>query len=154
MKEELNQAIELIKATNDQVSRLIDKIQDEWDGNDHDLAHKVYVIASYLNMFASHLSGESKTYEGPVEVNNARSSISIDGFEVRGDVQFELLEDGNWIKGHRENSQYGQVFMTQNYGEGSGVILCDAYRGRVTLPLTMDNGINPWVNPSGNDTDK
>lgn len=55
MKNELNQAIELIKATNDRVSRLIDKIQDDWDEKDHDLAHKVYVIASYLDECFLHL---------------------------------------------------------------------------------------------------
>jgi len=33
--------------------------------------------------------------------------VVIDGIEVRGNIQFEIFKDGEWISGHRENSVYG-----------------------------------------------
>lgn len=63
-----------------------------------------------------------------------RAEVIIDGFAVRGNVQFEVMVDGNWIKGHRENSQYGQIFR----GKETTFILTDEHRGRVSLPLVMD----------------
>jgi hypothetical protein len=55
---------------------------------------------------------------------------------MRDKMQFEVEIDGEWRKGHRNHSQYGEVFC-----EPSGntiVILTSDYNGRVTFPLTYD----------------
>lgn len=136
MSKAMDEAVGLMKATDDEISRLMDQISDDFEKEeDHSKANKLYVMSSYLDVFATTLSGEEKVYEGPIEVNNQRACVSIDGFEVRGNVQFEILDGDRWIKGHRQNSQYGQVFMTC---EGASIILTSDHRGRVTLPLVMD----------------
>lgn len=48
---------------------------------------------------------------------------------------FELLADGEWVKGHWEKSQYGQMFVST--GRGS-VIITGEHSARVVSPLVMD----------------
>lgn len=134
-KKEMQEAIKLILDTNDELNRLSDILSDDIRNEDFEKVNLIYFLAAQLNVAASQLTGEAKTYEGACIVNNGRAEVIIDGFAVRGNVQFEVMVDGNWIKGHRENSQYGQIFR----GKETTFILTNEYTGRVSLPLVMDN---------------
>lgn len=135
MSETMQKAINLLNETNKEFSQLSDTLSDTIASEDFSKVNLAYTIASQLNVYASQLSGEQKVYEGPCKVNNTRAEVVIDGFVIRGDVQFEVLMNDKWEKGHRTNSQYGQVFVSKTAGT---VILHEAYTGRVTLPLVMD----------------
>lgn len=142
----MDEAIGLMKATDDEISRIVDQMAPK-SGAEEGAAtsYMLYVISSYLNVFATNLSGEEKIYEGQIKVDNGRSCVFIDGFMVQGNVQFELLEGVNWVKGHRENSQYGQIFKRS---DGSATILTSDHRGRVKLPLVMDR-LELWTGAQG-----
>lgn len=102
---------------------------------DFEKANLAYKSAAFLNVYASQMSGDEKVYEGLCQVDNGRAVVIINGFEVRDHIQFEIFADGKWLKGHRENTQYGQVFYSR---EGNSYILTSDYKGKVTLPLKMD----------------
>lgn len=48
---------------------------------------------------------------------------------------FELLADGEWVKGHWEKLQYGQMFVSPGRGY---VIITGEHSARVVSPLVMD----------------
>lgn len=136
MSELMKEAIELLNNTNEKFSKIADAMSDNVASEDFQKVNLVYSIAAQLNVNASQLAGEQKVYEGSCIVNNARATVTIGGFTVRGSVRFEIQQDGKWVKGHRCNSQYGQTFVTE---DGTTIILTQEHIGRVTLPLVMDN---------------
>lgn len=135
MSERMEQAIELLNKTSTQLSAIVDALSEHIAEEDFHKVNLAYTIASKLSVDASQLDGEPKVYEGPCEVNNRTATVTIDGFTIRGNIQFEIFVDDKWVKGHRCNSQYGQMFLTS---EGSSVLLSESIKGRVTLPLVMD----------------
>lgn len=135
MGEYIDQAINLLKNTNEQLGELIDKIAVNITNEGYDKAHALYLAAAAMDVSTSQLSGEVKTVEGKCEINNACAKVVIGGVSIRGKIQFEIKVDGVWYKGHRDNSQYGQVFYSSQAGP---YILTGDYDGRVTFPLQMD----------------
>ncbi|MCL2054347.1 MAG: hypothetical protein FWG90_07965 [Oscillospiraceae bacterium] len=96
-------------------------------------ALQIYRTTAELNILTSQLidKDEPRTYEGAIEVNNRQAMVSIKDIEIRGSIEFEIEQEGNWVRGRRENSQYGQIFI----GDGISLILSDGMKGRVSLPL-------------------
>lgn len=84
---------------------------------------------------ASRLGERNGTIERPCYINNIRVTVTIDDYEILGDIKFEIQKDGQWIKGHRSNSQYGQVFVGH---DGPSILMTEGMVGRVTQPLQMD----------------
>jgi dipeptidase D len=67
-------------------------------------------------------------HEDVIIVRNEMSMVLIKDVEITGDMEFELLHDGAWIKGCRQNSRYGQIFV----GDGvTQIIVSGQSRGRV-----------------------
>lgn len=121
--------------TKRQMSLISDQFSVNISQEDFEKANLAYKSAAFLNVYASQMSGDEKVYEGLCQVDNGRAVVIINGFEVRDHIQFEIFADGKWLKGHRENTQYGQVFYSR---EGNSYILTSDYKGKVTLPLKMD----------------
>lgn len=137
MSEYMDQAVALLQETGKKFGELVDEIAVNIDKEDHAKAHQAYLIAAEMDVRASQLSGEEKTIEGKCEVNNACAKVVIGDVSLRGNMQFELEIDGEWCKGHRDNSELGQVFYSHTPGK-SGHILTQDDNIRVTFPLTMD----------------
>ena len=131
MSELFNQVKETFKQAQKEIEetggRMVAEINEDFDNR-----NLVYYAMADVSVIASQIQYKDCTEEhtGPVEVDNVQSMVIIDGIEIRGDVQFEILQDGKWIAGHRENSQYGQVMR--------GVILHNQIQGKVVLPLKHD----------------
>lgn len=96
----------------------------------------MYNLDSKLKVLISQFADASQptTKEGNIIVHNDLSMVEIDHVKITGDIQFELLIDGNWIKGHRMNTSMGQSFIHS----AGNIILTSDYKGRVTFPLTFD----------------
>ncbi len=137
MSKYMDQAVALLQETGKKFGELVDEIAVNIDKEDHAKAHQAYLIAAELDVRASQLSGEEKTVEGKCEVNNVCAKVAIGDVSLRGNMQFEVEIDGEWCKGHRDNSQWGQVFYSHTPGK-SGHILTQDDNIRVTFPLTMD----------------
>lgn len=128
------EAVDLLKKTNEEKNRISDAYSQKYTPEELEDVTKVYYAAAEINVLASQLASEEMVCEGPCKVDNVRSVVTVGGFTVRGKVQFEIEMNGEWIKGHRDNSQYGQVFVS---AQGSA-ILSENIKGRVRLPLSMD----------------
>jgi hypothetical protein len=137
MGEYKDQAVVLLQETAKKLGELADKMSLNINNEGFDNANMAYDIVAELDVRTSQLSGETKTVEGKCEVNNGCAKVVIGGISMRGDMQFEVEIDGEWYKGHRANSQFGQIFCPYSSGMGP-VILTSDYNGRVTFPLTMD----------------
>lgn len=135
MSKLVEEAVKVLREASGNMDRISDELSDNIGTEDFAKVNLAYNIASALDVYTSQMSGEEKVYEGHCEVNNSRAEIVIDGFKVRGNIQFEIMMDGEWVKGHRMNSQYGQVFYSSK--AGSRILTSDDL-GRVTLPLKMD----------------
>lgn len=135
MSKLVEEATKVLKAAAVDMDRISDEMSDNISSEDFEKVNLAYETAAALDVYASQMSGEEKVYEGHCEVDNGRAEVIIDGFKVRGKIQFEIMIDGEWVKGHRMNSQYGQVFYSQK--KGSRIISPDDM-GRVTMPLKMD----------------
>lgn len=134
MSQLLDEAIAILEDASKKLSKVSDEMSENIDKEDFDKVNLTYKAVAALDVYASQISGETKVYEGPCEVNNKLAEVIIQGFAVRDNIEFEIQVNGKWIKGHRQNSQYGQVF--QAYQEGVYTLTSD-YIGRVTLPLKM-----------------
>lgn len=134
MNQYIKEAIELLNDTSIKLGVYVDQYADD-PGDDWEKAHRLYLIAAELQVQASQLGDCSGSAEGPCRISNGRSTVSVGDYVIRGDIEFELQHDGEWIKGHRENSRYGQVFFRR--GE-SPIIMSEDMIGRVTEPLKMD----------------
>lgn len=95
----------------------------------------LYQEAAALDVSASQLMGEEKVVEGECQVDNVCAKVTVGGVSLRGKMQFEIKLNGEWVTGHRDNSQYGQVFVSKN---GSQTILSGGEQAKVTFPLHMD----------------
>lgn len=135
MSELVDKAAAVLKEAAEKMSDISDQFAVNISKEEFEKANLAYKSAALLNVYASQMSGEEKVYEGLCQIDNQRAVVTISGFEVRDNIQFEILSDGKWIKGHRENTQYGQVFYSR---EGNSYILTSDYMGKVTLPLKMD----------------
>lgn len=136
MSQYINDAIELLKETSAKLGMYVDQYADgPSDDDTWEKAHCLYQIAAELQVQASQLGECSGSIEGHCHINNARSTVSVGDYEIRGDIQFEIQKDGKWIKGHRSNSEYGQVFIGH---DGSSTIMTEGMIGRITQPLKMD----------------
>lgn len=105
----VDKAAAILQEAAESMRKITDEFVDRGEGGLAE-ANLAYRSTASLQVFASQMSGEKKVYEGPCEVDNGRDLVSIDGFEVRDNIQFEILYEGKWIKGHRYHSQYGQAF--------------------------------------------
>ncbi len=137
MSRYMDQAVALLQESGKKLGKLVDEIAANIDKEDHAKAHQAYLAAAELDVRASQLSGAARIVEGKCMVDNACAKVVIGDVSLRGNMQFEVEIDGEWCKGHRENSQYGQVFYTHTPGKG-GHILTQDDNIRVTFPLTMD----------------
>lgn len=137
MSEYMEQAVSLLKNTSEQLNELVDKIAVNIEHEDHDKAHEAYLALAALDVYTSQISGEDKTVEGKCEINNVCAKVVIGGVSIRDRIQFEIKIDGKWYKGHRDNSQYGQVFYSHE-DMANGHILTHDDDGRVIFPLQMD----------------
>jgi hypothetical protein len=137
MSEYKDEAVALLEESTEKFDILADKMARNINNEDFDSCHLAYLIAAEMDVRASQLSGEVRTVEGKCNVDNACAKVVIGDVSVRGNIQFEVEIDGEWYKGHCENSQYGLIFCAFKAGKGS-VILTSDYNGRVTFPLTMD----------------
>ncbi len=135
MSKLVEEAVKVLKEASVNIDRISDELSDNIGTEDFEKVNLAYEIASVLDVYTSQISGEEKVYEGHCEVDNKRALVAVDGFKVRGKIQFEIMIDGKWAKGHRINSQYGQVFYSSE--TGSRILTSDDL-GRVTLPLKLD----------------
>lgn len=135
MSKLVEEAVKVLTEASENMGRISDELSDNINTEDFEKVNLAYEIAAVLDVYQSQMSGEEKVYEGSCEVNNQRGEVVIDGFKVRGNIQFEIQIDGEWVKGHRVNSQYGQAFCS--FEKGSYILTSD-YLGRVTMPLKMD----------------
>ena len=136
MNQYINDAIKLLQDTSKKLGMYVDQYADD-PGDDWEKAHRLYQIAAELQVQASQLGDCSGSIEGPCHISNGRATVSVGDYEIRGNIEFELQQDGEWKKGHRENSQYGQVFRAH---DKSVIIMSEGMTGRVTEPLKMDQG--------------
>ncbi len=136
MSETMDKAIKLLKETSGEFGTLTDILSDDIENEDFDKVNLAYKISAFLDVYASQLSGETKTVEGECQIDNKRAKVVIGGVSLRDKMKFEIMANGNWVSGHRENSQYGQVF---NAKENGMYILTSNYKGRVSFPLQMDD---------------
>ncbi len=135
MSKLMEQAVALLEETSRKFGKLTDELSENIQNEDFDKVNLAYKIAATLDIYASQLSGEEKSVEGLCEVDNACAKVVVNGVSLRDQMQFDLLLDQEWTSGHRENSQYGQVFHAKEKGTH---ILTDQDQGRVTFPLKMD----------------
>lgn len=135
MSKLVEEAVKVLKEASVNMDRISDELSDHIETEDFKKVNLAYEIAAMLDVYESQMSGEEKVYEGHCEVNNRRAEVVIGGFKVRGDIQFEMKLNGEWVKGRRMNSQYGQIFFSTE--KGSHIITSDDM-GRVVLPLKMD----------------
>ncbi len=136
MSKLVDEAVETLRVANDKMAQLSDAFCENIKTEPLGKPYLAYEISTLLQMYLSQMSGEEKVYEGPCIVDEQSKKVTIQDFEIRGNLQFEVNVDGEWIKGHRGNSQYGQVFCAKEKGT---FILTSNYIGRVKLPLRMDN---------------
>lgn len=135
MSELVNQAAVVLKEAAEKMRKISDQLSADIGQEDFEKVNLAYKSAAVLDVYASQMSGEEKVYEGFCQIDNGRAVVTIGGFEVRDNIQFEIWSDGKWIKGHRQNTQYGQAFYFEG---GNSMILTSDYKGKVTLPLKMD----------------
>lgn len=136
MNHYIEEAITITKEASERICSLVDQYADSQETENMGEAQSLYQLAAELQVKTSQLTDCKEVYEGACHVNNLRATVEIGGYEIRGKIAFEIQkDDGTWIKGHRDNSQYGQVFAGN---DGSSVILSDEIHGRVTHPLQMD----------------
>ncbi len=135
MSKLVEEAVKVLKEASVNMDHISDELSDHISTEDFEKVNLAYEIASVLDVYTSQMSGEEKVYEGHCEIDNKRAEVTVDGFKVRGNIQFEIMIDGDWVKGHRMNSQYGQVFCSSE--KGSRILTADDL-GRVTMPLKMD----------------
>jgi hypothetical protein len=137
MSEYKDEAIELLQESTEKLGKLFSKIcQESLNGETDKNIYLLREIITELEVKTSQFSGEVKTVEGKCVVDNLCGCVVVGGIPMRDKMQFEVEIDGEWHKGHRNHSQYGEVFC-----EPSGnvlVILTSDYNGRVTFPLTYD----------------
>lgn len=131
----MDQAVELLQETAVKFGKLADEIARNIQEEGFDEANRAYQTAAELDILASRLSGEEKVVEGKCKADSDCAKVVVGGVSLRGNMQFEVEINGEWEKGHRENSQYGQIFFSQT---SSSHILTEGYNGRVTFPLRMD----------------
>lgn len=136
MSETMAKAIKLLKETSCDFGTLTDILSADIKDEDFDKVSLAYKISAILDVYASQLSGETKTVEGACHIDNKCAKVVINGVSLRDKMKFEIMIDGNWVSGHRENSQYGQVFNAKEKGM---YLLTAAYKGRVNFPLQMDD---------------
>lgn len=76
---------------------------------------------------------EGSFYMGPIEVDNVRALVRIEGFEVKGDTPFEICYNNTWKRGHRAHGSDGEYFISD---EGETFNLCNDINGRIysTIP--------------------
>lgn len=126
----------LLKNTSERICTLTDILADDSEKYDVPKLSLIYETAARLQVSSSQLEERTDVFEGPCIVNNKRATVTIGGYEIRGNIVFEIQKDGKWVKGHRYNSQYGQTFIDY---DGTSTILNDAIQGRVTHPLKTDD---------------
>lgn len=134
MSELINEAAAILEDARTKMSKVSDELSMNIDTEDRKKVNLAYRVAAALDVYASQMSGEEKVYEGPCEVNNLLAEVVIQGVAVRDNIEFEIQMDGQWVKGRRENSQYGQIFLSDEKGS---CILTSDYVGRVTFPLKL-----------------
>ncbi|GHU77194.1 hypothetical protein FACS1894188_11000 [Clostridia bacterium] len=128
----IEQAKELIKNTNAEFTRLCGEISHSISPDDFSEANAIYYATANLNVIASTLINEPQVIEGKIIVDNRQSKVTISNIDLRGKTAFEIFHNGNWLRGYRENSQYGQIFRNN---ENSFIISSGSDTGRVSLPL-------------------
>lgn len=126
--------IDLLLETNEKLSELSDKLSADIQNEDFWQVRRVYELTEQMNIYTSQIADIHKVYEGPCKVDNVRAMVVIDGFAIRGNIPFEMQINGEWKKGRRENSQYGQIFRAID-NSVTKIIVSGEDMGRVTLPL-------------------
>lgn len=136
MSHYFDDAKNVLSKANDEFQKITKAFAGDFKPEEFQQAHDVYETAAKLDVLTSQLvdKGHTRTVEGTITVDNVQAMVSIKGIDIRGRIQFEVkMEDGQWNKGHRENSQYGQIFV----GDKGSLILSDNVYGRITFPLEM-----------------
>lgn len=137
MNHYIEEGITITKETYEKISSLVDQYADSQETESMGEAQRLYQLAAELQVKTSQLTNCKEVYEGACHVDNLRATVEIGGYVIRGKIAFEIQnKDGTWIRGHRDNSQYGQIFAAN---DGSAVILSDEIHGRITHPLEMDH---------------
>lgn len=136
MNHYIEEAIAVTKEAYEKIASLVDQYADSEEQEDMGTAQQLYQLAAELQVKTSQLTECREVYMSPCHVNNLRATVEIGGYEIRGGIAFEIKkEDGSWLRGHRENSPMGQIFIGN---DGSSLILLDDITGKVTHPLQMD----------------
>lgn len=91
MSKLVEEATKVLKAAAVDMDRISDEMSDNISSEDFEKVNLAYETAAALDVYASQMSGEEKVYEGHCEVDNGRAEVIIDGFKVRGKIQFEIM---------------------------------------------------------------
>lgn len=137
MSKYVEQAAALLQETSKTFGELVDQIAVNYEHEEHAKAHQAYLFAAEMDVCASQLLGEEKVVEGKCEVDNQCAKVMVGDVSLRGKMQFEVEIDGQWYKGHRDNSRWGQVFYPGSPEKGVHILSQDD-NIRVTFPLVMD----------------
>ena len=133
MSEKMDAAIKFLTDASAIFGKHADSLVENIANEDFAKVNEVYKTAAKLSVLASQFS--KQVYQGNCELHNSTASVMVDGFPIRDRIIFEVMVDGQWVRGHRENSPYGQVFVT---AEGSSFILTNEHLARVQCPLDME----------------
>lgn len=132
MSKQMDEAMKFLADASNVFNKYVTELSKNSGQEDFAQLNEMYRTAAKLSVLASQFS--TQKYEGPCQIDNQTASVWIDGFQVRDKILFEVLLDGKWQMGYRENSQYGQVFIPEG---GSSCILTSEMMGRVQCPLKM-----------------
>lgn len=132
MSKQMDEAMKFLADASNVFNKYVTELSKNSGQEDSAKLNEMYHTAAKLSVLASQFS--TQKYEGACQIDNQTASVWIDGFQMRDKILFEVLIDGIWKTGYRENSQYGQVFMAE---DGSSCILTSEMAGRVQFPLKM-----------------
>ncbi|MDR3091196.1 MAG: hypothetical protein LBU36_03205 [Clostridiales bacterium] len=136
MNDLIQQAKDLLSRSSGELAGICEGLSSRISPEDFAAARQVYDSSACLSVIASRLidMGSPRSVEGVISVDNAQAKVTIAGIDLRGDMEFEILREGAWLRGRRENSQYGQIFTNR---ETSFIISSGSDMGRVNLPLRI-----------------